>query len=373
MTPEAARTQLQERVLEVKLAGPGLRNASLNLAAEWLGRLVGAGLLAELEVGDTLAEAARASGLRIPEIRATITSGLRSGKKRPVDLEHHQRLTRTEPSLSQAAFALIAARLAELCPLYAHQDVMEYLVARRLELGVSADVFALPAPAEQRQVVAVLVEEFGREPLAQTGLIKRMPAGEPDLSRFVWPEHRLGVIWRGPDGSAQTIERRFTGNRDTDRRWVFPAQRGAAWPLGWNELVQATPDRSVVIVEGPSDYLAVRAWMFVKSRTANVPVPVALALASATKLRPEWLRSLMDRRVYVALDSDEAGEEASARILAQLVAIGIDAERSCPPAPSKDWAAAWLVDRALTEPEVRAETRYLSEERRSLMEGTSSV
>jgi hypothetical protein len=356
MTPDSARAQLEDRCLEVKLAGSGLRNATLNLAAEWLGRLVGAGLLAELEVRDRLIEAARAAGLRMPEIHATISSGLRSGKQRPVDLEHHQRLTRTVPSLPLEAFAAIAERLAELCPLEGQREVTGYLASRRLELGV-ADAFALPPTHQQKPVVSTLAQEFGRDALAQTGLIRRMPSGEPELSRFVWPEHRLCVTWRGPEGIAQTIERRYTGRGDTERRWVFPAQRGAEWPLGWHLLERAEPERHVVIVEGPSDYFAVRAWAFVRSRAAAQPMPVALALPAATKLRPEWLRLLMDRRVFVGLDSDEAGEQASLRILEQLNTIGVEGERSRPPAPSKDWAAAWLRASARNERQPAAEGR----------------
>jgi 5S rRNA maturation endonuclease (ribonuclease M5) len=256
--------------------------------------------------------------------------------------------------------------------LYRQLDVMLYLVSRRLELGISADVFALPPPLDQRAIVAALAEEFGREPLAQSGLIKGMPAGEPDLSRLVWPEHRLAVIWRTPEGSAQTIERRYTGSRDTERRWVFPAQRGAEWPLGWHELARAEADRPVILVEGPSDLWAARARAFVNTFGKGHPLAVVLALPAATKLRPEWLRALMGRRVFVALDTDKAGEEASSAILSQLEAVGIAAERARPLAPAKDWAAAWRAEHKMTETEARAEAQYLATERAALVEGAAS-
>jgi hypothetical protein len=297
-------------------------------------------LLAELEVRERLFAAARAAGLRPPEAHATISSGLRSGKQRPVDLEHHQRLTRSVPSLPLEAFAAIADRLAELCPLDEQPDVSGYLASRRLELG-AADAFALPASLEQKAVVVALAQEFGREALAQSGLIKRLPAGEPDLSRFVWPEHRLCVTWRGPEGIAHHRAPLHGEPRGGATLGVpEAARRGVAAGMAPARASGGGATRRDV--EGPSDYFAVRAWAFVRARAGAQPMPVTLALPSATKLRPEWLRPLMDRRVVVALDSDDAGDQASVHILEQLSAVGIQAERSRPPAPAKDWAAAWL-------------------------------
>lgn len=82
----AARA-LEEAAAEVANAAPGERNDRLNRVAHRLGRFVGAGSLEEGEVAAALEEACRASGVWRDDgpkaCRATIASGLRSGRARP--------------------------------------------------------------------------------------------------------------------------------------------------------------------------------------------------------------------------------------------------------------------------------------------------
>jgi hypothetical protein len=83
-----------------------------------------------------------------------------------------------------------------------------------------------------------------------------------------------------------------------------------------------------VLVEGPADALALHA--------CGLPA-VALVEARA----PYWVpRRLFGRRVAVALDADETGDERSAELLAKLLQFGADAFRWRPPATEgvKDWA-----------------------------------
>jgi hypothetical protein len=306
--------------------------------------------------------AGRAAGLNQAEIRATLKSALTAGKRNPLE-PRRTREHETPRTLSTARFAAIAESLLERLPVEQQPDVLAMIVARRLELGLCADVFALPRPPEQQALLKELAEQFGRDDLARTGLLKRTPTGDPDLRRFAWPEHRWCVIWRDPDRDAQTIERRYTGDRDTERRWVFPAQRGPEWPLGWHLLASAEPERLVVVVEGPSDYFAARAMAFARCRDGAQQMPLIVALASATKLRSEWLPALARRRVFVALDGDEAGERASNAILEQLRVAEIECERTRPPEDVKDWAEARARDCKMSESQSTTEARYVAGER----------
>lgn len=332
MTPEQARLQLFEACDDVRASGSGIRNATLNKRAEWIGRLVGSGLLAEREAVTELRRAGRDAGLAPTEITATLASALRSGKARPVEPQKQE----TRPEFTpQSAFAPMAEWLLKHCPVTGQRDVMQLLTERRLQTQLD-DLFALPAPEAQGVLVEGLCKTFGRAAFQGSGLSHLLPSGELDVERFAWPQHRLCIVWRDPDGDAQTIERRHVGSGHTDKRWVFPRGRPPLWPLGWDQLTKAPADRAVIIVEGPTDCLAVRAWLEDMPERAR---PLPIALPSALKLRPEWLRLLAGRRVAVNLDADKAGEEAAQLIMAQLADIASQVTRKV--APAKDWSEAW--------------------------------
>ena len=70
----------------VAQAGEGGRNHALNQAAFSLGQLVGAGWIGEAEVAGLLTNAALSAGLKHPEIRLTIRSGLNAGRQKPREL-----------------------------------------------------------------------------------------------------------------------------------------------------------------------------------------------------------------------------------------------------------------------------------------------
>jgi hypothetical protein len=74
---------LDSEVTLVAQAPLGQRNGTLNTAAYNLGQMVGAGWGARGTVENALTEAALAAGLRQPEIRKTIESGLRAGIATP--------------------------------------------------------------------------------------------------------------------------------------------------------------------------------------------------------------------------------------------------------------------------------------------------
>jgi hypothetical protein len=81
-----AAAALDGEVAAVRLAREGTRNATLNTASLKLGSLVAAGLLAEGSVRSALTSAALDAGLSLPEIEATLNSGLRAGMAHPRDI-----------------------------------------------------------------------------------------------------------------------------------------------------------------------------------------------------------------------------------------------------------------------------------------------
>lgn len=78
-TTDAARRKLYQAAMAVMDAQAGARNDTLNRRSYQVGRLIGAGLLAENEAVDALYGAARSAGLDHAEVRETIRSGIRSG------------------------------------------------------------------------------------------------------------------------------------------------------------------------------------------------------------------------------------------------------------------------------------------------------
>lgn len=332
MTPEQARLQLFDACDQIRASGSGIRNATFNKRSEWIGRLIGSGLLAEREAVAELKRAGRDAGLTPGECASTLASAFRSGKARPLEPQKPDARPESTP---QFYFMAMAEWLLSRCAVQLEKDVMNLLRARRLD-SYTTDLFALPPVAMQQRLIGELVEEFGRPCFQFSGLAKLLPSGELDVTRFAWPEHRLGVVWRDPDGDIQTIERRHVGNGSCDTRWVFPRGRRPIWPLGYDQLEKAHPARPVIIVEGPTDCIAVRLWVAKKN-----PMPVVVALPSALKLRLEWMRLLSRREVTVALDDDKAGSEASNAIMGQLSKIAYTVQRKIAPAPFKDWSEAW--------------------------------
>ena len=81
-----AAAALDGELAAVQSAREGTRNQTLNTAALKLGGLCAAGLLTEGAVRTTLTAAALAAGLAMPEVAATLNSGLRAGMAHPRDI-----------------------------------------------------------------------------------------------------------------------------------------------------------------------------------------------------------------------------------------------------------------------------------------------
>lgn len=87
----------------VRCAGKGTRNNTLNEAAFALGQLVGANWVTDTEIEGFLTNAAAECGLKQPEIRKTIRSGIDAGKRQPRALQD----TEPNPEHAEAARRLI--------------------------------------------------------------------------------------------------------------------------------------------------------------------------------------------------------------------------------------------------------------------------
>ncbi len=110
--------------------------------------------------------------------------------------------------------------------------------------------------------------------------------------RIVFPEIRKGqLVW--------LIGRLLDSQDDADKYHGLP---GGKPLLGWDE---ASGDlRAVVVVEGPLDLLALHMW--------GVPG----VATCGTRLSPSMLEALGRwKRLYVLMDADDAGREATARLV----------------------------------------------------------
>jgi DNA primase len=210
----------------------------------------------------------------------------RTGSQRPPD---RGRTAASEPGAAEravlnAAVELYANRLladrAALAYLTGRGYSRELLVRERVGYAVGDELVRylawrhLPFEAARR---TGLLRADGREHLA---------------GRIVFPEMRQGdPVW---------LIGRVLGPCLADAKYLgLPGPKPL---LGWDEASRDL--RGVCIVEGPMDVLALRAW--------GVP---GLALCG-TRLSPQTL-ALLDRwaRLYIVLDADQAGREATARLV----------------------------------------------------------
>lgn len=81
---------LDGAVQDMRGAGSGMRNKTLNRAAFGLGQLVHTGQISETVIRAALSEAARSAGLADAEIGPTLDSGLRSGMDKPRQLPERE-------------------------------------------------------------------------------------------------------------------------------------------------------------------------------------------------------------------------------------------------------------------------------------------
>lgn len=315
-----ARAQLEQAAHEVAVTGSGARNSTLNRAAWRVGGYVAAGVLPTERAEAVLRAAALRAGLSASEARSTVASGLRAGARTPAfqrDRVSGGSSPRpravpvamplepvVEPGV-ELAYQALASSLVELCPVGG--DVERYLESRGLPTDV-VDVFGLPPEREQGPLVAELGRRHGRAALIASGMF------DDSCTRLLWSAHRLALIWRDAvSGDVAAVQRRYLGTPPSNvTKTVFARGRSPSWPWGSHLLATVPRSAPVTILEGALDAIA---WRVLHPFEDAAP---CIALPSATPLRAEWLPMLAGREVFVALDSDAAGEVASAKIIEQL-------------------------------------------------------
>ncbi len=227
------------------------------------------------------------------------------------------------------------------------RDVSDYLRGRGILALAQREGWAAlpPLGPSQRSWVHMLVDVFGEAPVRRSGLVNR------DLSGFVYPESRLVIPWRDPEGRVYTLQRRRLDNEKP--KYVMPAGRPAKMPYGIHnyQLVVTRPSdltypddnyvrpdasqiKPVAFVEGAIDSVAFGAL----AERWGRPM-VALGLPGAQSWDGSWASLVRDRLAIVAVDANRAGEEVVARMAKDLnKAIATRVLRWAPKATGDDWA-----------------------------------
>ena len=233
-------------------------------------------------------------------------------------------------------FDALARLVLEAGPADDDRPVMEYLRRRLLLVGARDDTWgALPATNEgRRRLVKTIVGTVGKEAWEGSGLAR----GED----FSFPDHRLLLPWRDPDGRIVTLQRRSLDNRRD--KYVFAAGRSPLWPYGVEALKDPTKaDLPVLLVEGAADVLAVRELadpgFAVLSRSY-----LALGVPGVATWRESWTELLRERSVCIGFDRDKAGEDRAPKLAEHLSRAGLRFASPWRVKPSeastvKDWSA----------------------------------
>ncbi len=222
-------------------------------------------------------------------------------------------------------FAAIVSRLLGLAPLRADREVRGYLAQRLVADDAARDGWgALPRGGAQDAIVARLDREFGREALLGSGLA----IVDEERLRLRSPGARVLIPWRGADGSIVALQRRRIDDREP--RYLATAGRPLRAPYGLDQL-RTMPDAPIALVEGAMDALALRVLCARRRVLCAV-----LAIPGVEAWRASWAELGRGRRVYVALDADDAGDRKAVTIEADLEAAGARPKRWRPSA--KDWA-----------------------------------
>jgi hypothetical protein len=247
-------------------------------------------------------------------------------------------------ALDHSTFDRVVRHLMTLCPIDDQDDVCRHVRRRGLQTAFARD-FALPPPAQQAPLIAELVKEHGVPALATTGLLRRGDAiREPLLECFVWPRHRWCIPWVDPDGLVHSLSRAICAPFGPDiPRWVVPAGHSPFWPLGIDDVAasRGVGARHLVVVEGPSDFIAMRMLCLKRWLESREGVPLVVALHSGQSIMPGWLhRYARGRRMIIATGRDTAGEELASKLTDVLRLVGSSSiERWLPPVSSADWTS----------------------------------
>lgn len=227
------------------------------------------------------------------------------------------------------ALSAVAAVLAEVAPVTASREAMEYLRSRGLDATEAVHWYALPTGGARDRIVEVCIEAMGREAWQRSGL-----ASESGWWSGSWPGLRLVIPWRSPSGEVDCLQGRYVGADAKVNRFAFPVGRSPRWPFGCDVLSEVGHDTAVAVVEGAIDAASFNALARIAGADA-----VAVALPSVTAWDPKWFRVLAGRPLISALDNDEAGRRHTPGMVERLRAVarrGVVTVRT-PAGEAKDW------------------------------------
>lgn len=233
-------------------------------------------------------------------------------------------------------------------PRPAHPDPPPWQQAERAALQATWPAMRR-ALAEDRRAAAYLAERAVPPEIAlQAGLAYLAPAllrnaplaDEQRAALRRWQERVIFPLW-SPEGTGyigRSLARWQPGmdeNRHKDvleqagiRRWIKTN------PAGWYGLHPSRYGSTLILVEGGFDRLALL--------SAGLPPESVVALVG-TAARPSWLIQHAPQvwRVVLALDGDEGGQAAMARLADEFMQVGL-AVSLCPPSSydgqGKDWS-----------------------------------
>ncbi len=244
---------------------------------------------------------------------------------------------RAEPAeLEPGAFDALVRVVLEACPFDEDDAVREYLRRRLLLVGARDDAWAaLPVrPDHRRELVARIVATCGRDTWQRSGLAR----GDD----FLFPEHRLIIPWRAPDGTIVTVQRRTLDGRPN--KYVFASGRSPLWPYGIEALRDTTRTAlPVLLVEGAADVLAARELTSPELDVIERPY-VVIGVPGVAVWRDTWTEILRDRSLCIGFDRDKAGEDRAPKLAERLSAAKLSFATPWRIKPSeastvKDWGA----------------------------------
>ena len=166
----------------------------------------------------------------------------------------------------------------------------------------------------------------------------------------ITPAGLLLYVYTATD-EAGRVRVQSTKTRNAPGREPRFIQRGSKAGLWGAGALQAAPCRRVIITEGESDCLALRAavWAWLTNWAHDEPdtlpavdsFPLVLAKPDAGTFRDSWAAPLRGLDVILAIDADEAGRKGAEATAATLRAAGVRRIFTWqPPAPHKDARAA---------------------------------
>jgi hypothetical protein len=305
MSDAYVETAVQGELERLRLAHPGIRNATLFRVASRLYQFVEAGLLAEDQANADLVTAARAIGLRTPEVQATLRSAHRLALGKPLNLPSSNPRYRSKgpppivltppdeanpPTPTWRAYAegfcVFAQRL-----LWQRESrpALEWLLRR----GLRYDTIL-------RAKLGYNPEGFYDDRTAW-GLPPEHERGRP---RQLWVPSGIVIPWC-VDGQ---IWRVFLRRQLSARQVKQGASKYIQLPGGTNALYSADtlrPGQPAMLVEGAFDALAVQ------QEAGDLITAVASGTTGARRLR--WIAALsLCCPVLLSFDADAGGQEACA-------------------------------------------------------------